>query len=113
MKLTAKDFRNFDYIFSILYLYSTADQNQNPTDCADSATQPIKKRKLYKKRAKWTMEAEKFLVEIWELKEDQLRGPRKNGHIFKEMEEEFKLKGFHFTADEIHMKIQNLKKKYR
>lgn len=63
------------------------------------------------------LEKEKFgvkeSVEIWTVKIDQLRGTRRNSHVFKEMKEELEAHKCFVFAEDIKVSINNLFYKYR
>lgn len=69
--------------------------------------------KQIKQRKPWNAEQENILISMWEERIEQLRGTRKNSHIFSEMAYEFKERGHCFSATEIKIKIHNLTNKYR
>ncbi|XP_055856957.1 uncharacterized protein LOC129919884 isoform X2 [Episyrphus balteatus] len=61
----------------------------------------------------WGTDDEEFLLELWAASEPQLRGSRKNGHIYKEMSKEFEGRPMSYSAEEIKMKLHNLTTKYK
>ncbi|XP_036340746.1 myb/SANT-like DNA-binding domain-containing protein 1 [Rhagoletis pomonella] len=66
-----------------------------------------------KKKTNWSPFAEEMLLEIWEANIVDLRGARKNGHIFKQMAESLKNAGVCVSSEEVRSKINNLTGKYR
>lgn len=62
-------------------------------------------------KAEWTKEATSCLIDLWEENIDELRGVRKNSHIFNEMADKLGMPGL--TAAGVRNKVENLTKKYR
>ncbi|XP_058833065.1 uncharacterized protein LOC131690969 [Topomyia yanbarensis] len=69
--------------------------------------------KLLKKKTVWSPSQIQLLVELWEEKIGDLRGCRKNSHVYEEMKESFKHHGIEVTTDEIKNRIHNLTARYR
>lgn len=66
-----------------------------------------------KKRKPWTEPAEEVLMAMWEEKIVQLRGNRKNQHIYAEIAAELEKNGFRASASDVKSKIHNLTARYR
>jgi len=64
------------------------------------------------KKKKWTEMAENVLIDLWGDKIEELRGLRKNTHIYEEMGEELKIHCFDFSPQEIKTKLENFRRKY-
>ncbi|XP_011195191.2 uncharacterized protein LOC105220452 isoform X2 [Zeugodacus cucurbitae] len=54
-----------------------------------------------------------LLLSLWTEKLPQLRGIKRNSHVYKDMSMEMAAKGFIYSANEIRVKIHNLTNKYR
>jgi len=71
-------------------------------------------KKTYKTRVNWSGDAEKLLLVVWKEKQEDLRKSKKNSHVFKDMETEFKRNNIdNISAGEIKTKITNMSKKFR
>jgi len=57
--------------------------------------------------------AEENLMDTWESHILELRGSRKNGHIYKEMSDVLRNKNHMFSPQEVQEKIHNLTNKYK
>ncbi|XP_053960430.1 uncharacterized protein LOC128864704 [Anastrepha ludens] len=57
--------------------------------------------------------AVEFPWELWEEKLPQLRGRKRNTHVYADMAVKMATKGFVFSSREIKVKIDNLTNKYR
>ena len=68
---------------------------------------------MYKKRSGWTKAAEAMLLDMWAEKIEDLRGIRKNSHVFAEIAQAMNEAGVMMTSEEIRVKIKNLTAKYR
>ncbi|XP_017470505.1 PREDICTED: myb/SANT-like DNA-binding domain-containing protein 1 [Rhagoletis zephyria] len=66
-----------------------------------------------KKRSQWHKEEVDLLLDLWEEKLPQLRGCKRNSHVYADMAVEMATRGFVFSANEIQVKIHNLTNKYR
>ncbi|XP_015042392.2 uncharacterized protein [Drosophila pseudoobscura] len=64
-------------------------------------------------RVKWSAALEKLLIDLWQEKIEDLRGPRKNSHVYMEMAESMKEAGIELGWGEIRTKLENMTKKYR
>ncbi|XP_017138312.1 uncharacterized protein LOC108153050 [Drosophila miranda] len=64
-------------------------------------------------RVKWSAALESLLIDIWQEKIEDLRGPRKNSHVYMEMAESMKEAGLELGWGEIRKKLENMTKKYR
>jgi len=65
-----------------------------------------------RKRKGWDIHDEEKFIEIWENYEVQLRGTRKNTHVYAEMAVECQLVGLDLRSVDVKYKIANLKRKY-
>ncbi|XP_041450140.1 uncharacterized protein LOC121404551 [Drosophila obscura] len=65
-------------------------------------------------RVKWTTEMENLLIDLWQENIDDLRGVRKNSHVYMEMAQTMK-EGCDLDVGwtEVRTKVENLTKKYR
>lgn len=70
-------------------------------------------KKIKRKRSFWTVHTENVFVELWGEKMDELRGKRKNSHIYKEMAAELAKNGLEISPEEVKAKITNLTVKFR
>ncbi|XP_037942350.1 uncharacterized protein LOC119675234 [Teleopsis dalmanni] len=68
---------------------------------------------LKKKQVVWPLEAENILCELWEEDIENLRGNRRNSHIYKEFQQKLSLRGMEVSVKGISNKINNLTSKYR
>ncbi|XP_017469286.1 PREDICTED: myb/SANT-like DNA-binding domain-containing protein 1 [Rhagoletis zephyria] len=50
---------------------------------------------------------------LWQQKVDDLRGPRKNSHVYQEMAAEMQMQGYDVNSSSVKIKIDNLTAKYR
>ncbi|XP_036344992.1 myb/SANT-like DNA-binding domain-containing protein 1 [Rhagoletis pomonella] len=66
-----------------------------------------------KKRSQWCKEEVEILLDLWEEKLPQLRGCKRNSHVYAGMAVEMATRGFLFSANEIKVNIHNLTNKYR
>ncbi|XP_018799259.1 PREDICTED: uncharacterized protein LOC108975322 isoform X2 [Bactrocera latifrons] len=66
-----------------------------------------------KKRSTWNKEEVELFFCLWEEKLQQLRGVKRNSHVFKDKAAEMATKGHVYSANEIRVKIHNLTNKYR
>ncbi|XP_041451311.1 myb/SANT-like DNA-binding domain-containing protein 1 isoform X2 [Drosophila obscura] len=65
-------------------------------------------------RVKWTTEMENLLIDLWQEKIDDLRGVRKNSHVYMEMAQTMKEGcGLDVGWTEVRTKVENLTKKHR
>ncbi|XP_044249574.1 uncharacterized protein [Drosophila takahashii] len=64
-------------------------------------------------RLKWTTNMECLLVDLWQDSIAELRGPRKNSHIYLEMAQSMKEAGFNISFRDVRTKLENMTKKYR
>ncbi|XP_037933546.1 uncharacterized protein LOC119668181 [Teleopsis dalmanni] len=64
-------------------------------------------------RNAWTEGGENLLIELWEENLSQLRGPRRNGHIFKDMAKHMSEMGYKVTATEVQRKVHNFTQRFR
>lgn len=72
-----------------------------------------KRKRPFKKRNGWSKYAEALLLEVWAEKIGDLRGIRKNSHVYAEMVEQLQNSGVDVNADGIRVKIKNFTAKYR
>jgi len=56
---------------------------------------------------------EVLLIDIWQENIEELRGARKNVHIYMEMAQTLMEAGFDVSYKDVRTKIENLTKKYR
>ncbi|XP_037947107.1 uncharacterized protein LOC119679035 [Teleopsis dalmanni] len=69
--------------------------------------------KIKTKRNAWTEYSEMHFLELWEEKLPQLRGVRRNGHVFKEMAKELNKRGFKVTGLEVQTKVHNFTQRFK
>nr|XP_019528036.2 uncharacterized protein LOC109400028 [Aedes albopictus] len=70
--------------------------------------------KRRKKAVRWSNNDIILLIELWEEKNDELRGARRNTHIYQEMLEALQRNGLNnITIEDIRNRIHNLTQKYR
>ena len=72
-----------------------------------------KPKRQYKKRAEWSKAAEAALLDLWAENIEDLRGIRKNSHVFAEIAQALNEAGVMMTGEEVRVKIKNLTSKYR
>ncbi|CAD7011440.1 unnamed protein product [Ceratitis capitata] len=65
------------------------------------------------RRRKWNLTEEQSFLDCWEGRAQDLRGCRKNSHIYKEMAVELTQAGIEVTGIEVKFKMQNLISKYK
>ncbi|XP_036341029.1 myb/SANT-like DNA-binding domain-containing protein 1 [Rhagoletis pomonella] len=68
---------------------------------------------MKRSRNLWTADAEEVFVRLWQQKVDDLRGPRKNSHVYQEMAAEMQMQGYDVNSSSVKIKIDNLTAKYR
>ncbi|XP_017468996.1 PREDICTED: myoneurin-like isoform X3 [Rhagoletis zephyria] len=90
----------------------TEGPSKGGTQCAGTIKMetPVKQRR---KRSFWNSRAEACFVELWGEKVDELRGARKNTHVYQEMSSELAKQGCFLSAQDVKYKIANLTAKYR
>ncbi|XP_037935563.1 uncharacterized protein LOC119669650 isoform X1 [Teleopsis dalmanni] len=66
-----------------------------------------------KRHSRWNTEEEQVLLELWEKKLPQLRGQKRNGHVYVEIADVMCQNNFDFNAAEIRHKIRNLMNRYK
>lgn len=64
-------------------------------------------------KKRWSPEQIELLLELWAEKVPQLRGTRRNSHVFSEMKAELESRQCFVSAGEIKVRIHNLTSKYR
>lgn len=72
-----------------------------------------KRKRTKSKRNPWTPDQVDLLLEMWEVKLQDLRGARKNNHVFEEMRVLFEQHGHAVTTDEIKNRVHNLTARYK
>ncbi|XP_058826272.1 uncharacterized protein LOC131686126 [Topomyia yanbarensis] len=65
------------------------------------------------KKNRWSAACIDLLVELWADKIADLRGNRKNNHVYQEIRHELDKRGFTVGTDEIKVRIHNLTSKYK
>lgn len=70
-------------------------------------------KKKHKRKIAWSAQTESLLCDIWAEKNEELRGVRKNMHVYAEMCQQLFLQGFECTIDELKTKLHNLSTKYK
>ncbi|XP_036339681.1 zinc finger protein 2 homolog isoform X2 [Rhagoletis pomonella] len=90
----------------------TEGPSKGGTQCAGTIKMetPVQQRR---KRSFWNSRAEACFVELWGEKVDELRGARKNTHVYQEMSSELAKQGCFLSAQDVKYKIANLTAKYR
>ncbi|XP_037943016.1 myb/SANT-like DNA-binding domain-containing protein 1 [Teleopsis dalmanni] len=68
---------------------------------------------MKRRRNAWSESAERHFLEIWEERLPQLRGARRNAHIFNEMATELQNRGFLVTSLEVQTKVHNFTQRFR
>lgn len=68
---------------------------------------------MKRSRNLWSADAEEVFVMLWQQKVDDLRGPRKNSHVYQEMAAEMQMQGYEVNSSSVKIKIDNLTAKYR
>ncbi|XP_041452258.1 uncharacterized protein LOC111077877 isoform X1 [Drosophila obscura] len=70
-------------------------------------------KKIASGRVKWITEMENLLIDLWQENIDDLRGVRKNSHVYMEMAQTMK-EGCDLDVGwtEVRTKVENLTKKY-
>ncbi|XP_037950745.1 uncharacterized protein LOC119681583 [Teleopsis dalmanni] len=76
----------------------------------DSSSQVNTKKRS---RNSWTEGGVQLFLELWAENLPQLRGPRRNGHIFKDMAKEMCEMGYMVTASEVQRKVHNFTQRFR
>ncbi|CAD7014744.1 uncharacterized protein LOC101456420 [Ceratitis capitata] len=71
------------------------------------------KRPQKKKRVIWSMEAVKYLLELWKENKPRMESTKRAGPIYEEMSMKLRKGGYNFSADEIKGKLHNLSNKYK
>ncbi|XP_044315303.1 uncharacterized protein LOC123037682 [Drosophila rhopaloa] len=64
-------------------------------------------------KLRWTVQMELLLIDIWQENIDQLRGVRKNVHVYMEMAQSLMEAGFDVSYKDVRTKIENMTKKYK
>ncbi|XP_070854802.1 uncharacterized protein [Drosophila suzukii] len=64
-------------------------------------------------KLRWTKQMEVLLIDIWQENIEELRGARKNVHIYMEMAQTLMEAGFDVSYKDVRTKIENLTKMYR
>ncbi|XP_070855186.1 uncharacterized protein [Drosophila suzukii] len=64
-------------------------------------------------KLRWAKQMEVLLIDIWQENIEELRGARKNVHIYMEMAQTLMEAGFDVSYKDVRTKIENLTKKYR
>ncbi|XP_033232353.1 uncharacterized protein [Drosophila pseudoobscura] len=103
MVFTAKG-RTADQIFEKLI---------NKMDLVPENSSSANKKTTAGGRVKWSAALESLLTDIWQDKIEDLRGPRKNSHVYMEIAESMKEAGLELGWGEIRTKLENMTKKYR
>lgn len=85
--------------------------------------EPIKKRlsaatggaesKQRKKMVRWSVEHIGLLIDLWADKIDELRGARRNNHVYQEMQVILQRHGLEANLEDIKNRIHNLTTRYR
>ncbi|XP_018783250.1 PREDICTED: uncharacterized protein LOC108965355 [Bactrocera latifrons] len=76
---------------------------------SEKVTSPKAKRK----RLAWTEGAELAILELWAERVVELRGVRKNMHIYENISEELAKLGYIYNAREVQVKLANFSQRYR
>ncbi|XP_065089197.1 myb/SANT-like DNA-binding domain-containing protein 1 [Ochlerotatus camptorhynchus] len=71
------------------------------------------KRKKSKKHNVWSAPQVDLLLEAWEDKISDLRGTRKNTHVYEEIRKIFTEHGYSVSGEDIKIRINNLTARYR
>ncbi|XP_014089239.2 myb/SANT-like DNA-binding domain-containing protein 1 [Bactrocera oleae] len=66
-----------------------------------------------RKRLAWTEGAELAILELWAERVVELRGVRKNMHIYEKISEELAKLGYIYNAREVQVKLANFSQRYR
>ncbi|XP_036320801.1 wiskott-Aldrich syndrome protein family member 2-like [Rhagoletis pomonella] len=66
-----------------------------------------------KRRLAWAEDGEVAILDLWEERVADLRGARKNGHIYAEMANELAKLGHNYSARDVQVKLANFTQRYR
>lgn len=69
--------------------------------------------KAKRKRLAWTEGAELAILDLWAERVVELRGVRKNMHIYENISEELAKLGYIYNAREVQVKLANFSQRYR
>uniref|UniRef100_A0A1B0G1G4 Myb/SANT-like DNA-binding domain-containing protein n=1 Tax=Glossina morsitans morsitans TaxID=37546 RepID=A0A1B0G1G4_GLOMM len=72
-----------------------------------------KGKRSYKTRYTWKPYGDEALLDLWAKNIEELRGPRRSGHVYLEIAKELSRHGINVFAEEVKTKIHNLTSKYR
>ncbi|XP_017469576.1 PREDICTED: uncharacterized protein LOC108361467 [Rhagoletis zephyria] len=72
-----------------------------------------KEPKLKRKRMGWSEGAELAILELWEDRVGELRGLRKNAHVYAEKAADLAELGYIHNASDVQVKLQNFSQRYR
>ncbi|XP_041632971.1 myb/SANT-like DNA-binding domain-containing protein 1 [Drosophila kikkawai] len=64
-------------------------------------------------KLRWTLQMECLLIDVWQENMEQLRGSRKNSHIYMEMAQTLMEAGNDVSWKDIKTKVDNMTKKYK
>ncbi|XP_011194418.1 uncharacterized protein LOC105219800 [Zeugodacus cucurbitae] len=69
--------------------------------------------KIIRKRKSWADDGEVAILDVWAERVSDLRGARKNGHVYKEMSAELNKLGYNYNARDIQVKLAIFTQRYR